>query len=159
MAMDRQGNRRVVTGLDEAGRSAVIIDAPMGISKSMSGRSNVIWRTDKVPADNSGRDDVDTAGMTVKELSEGGSLFMLHTFPPEHGGGEPFWHATDSIDYITMLSGEVVFVTETGEVTLRAGDVMVDRGILHAWRNDSDADALAAIAVVPALPVGKGRTV
>jgi quercetin dioxygenase-like cupin family protein len=151
--------RRVVSGLDDQGRSAIIIDAPMGIAKSMSGRSNVIWRTATVPADNSGREDIDTGGMNVRELSEGGSLFMIHTFPPEHGGGEPFWHATDSIDYITMMAGEVVFVTETGETTLRAGDVLVDRGIVHAWRNDSDADAVAAIATVPALPVGKGRTV
>ena len=151
--------RRVVSGLDEEGRSTIIIDAPMGIATSMSGRSNVIWRTQGVPADNSGREDVDTGGMTVQELSEGGSLFMIHTFPPDHDGGEPFWHATDSIDYITMMSGEVVFVTQTGETTLRAGDVIVDRGIVHAWRNDSDEDAVAAIAVVPALPVGKGRTV
>lgn len=151
--------RRVVSGLDDEGRSAIIIDAELGEASSMSGRSNVVWRTPSVPADNSGREDVDGSGMNVSELSEGGSLFMIHTFPPEHGDGEPFWHATDSIDYITMMAGEVVFITETGEVTVRAGDVLVDRGIVHAWRNDSDADAVASIVAVPALPVGKGRTV
>jgi len=52
----------------------------------------------------------------------------------------------------------VVFVTQTGETTLRAGDVIVDRGIVHAWRNDSGEDAVAAIVVVPAKPVGEGRT-
>jgi quercetin dioxygenase-like cupin family protein len=151
--------RRVVTALGEDGRSRFLIDAPMDDARGMNGRSHVIWRTPSVPADNSGREDIDASHMKVSELSEGGSLFMIHTFPPDHGSTKPFWHATNSIDYITMLAGEVVFVTETSETTLRADDVLVDRGVLHAWRNDSDSDAVAAIVTVPALPLGKGRTV
>ena len=150
--------RRVVSGLGEDGRSRIIIDADVPAATSMSGRSAVVWRTASVPADNSGAADVDPGNVNVGGLSGPGSLFMIHTFPPEHGGGEPFWHATDSIDYITMISGEVVFVTQSGETAVRAGDVLVDRGIVHAWRNDSQEDAVAAIVVVPALPVGKGRT-
>lgn len=150
--------RRVVTGLDAQGRSCVLIDGEVPLANSMAGRSRVVWRTDDVPADNSGTSDVEPGLVSVGNLSGPGSLFMIQTFTPEHGGGAPFWHATDSIDYITMLSGEVVFATESGETTLRAGDVLVDRGIVHAWRNDSGADAVAAIVIVPALPVGKGRT-
>ena len=150
--------RRVVSGLGEDGQSRIIIDAPMGAARGMGGRSHVIWRTAGVPVDNSGCEDIDSTSMDLGELSGGGTLFMIHTFPPDHGSGEPFWHATDSIDYITVISGEVVFVTQTGETTVRAGDVLVDRGIVHAWRNDSDADAVATIVAVPALPVGKGRT-
>jgi quercetin dioxygenase-like cupin family protein len=123
----------------------------------MAGRAQVIWRSDTVPVDNAGNADVDPGNVTIDTLSGPGTLFMIHTFPPDHGGGAPFWHATNSIDYITLLSGEVVFVTESGETTVRAGDVVVDRGIVHAWRNDTDTDALAAIVMVAAHPVGKGR--
>ncbi len=150
--------RRVVAGLGEDGNSRILIDGAVPDAKSMAGRSRVVWRTASVPADNSGSEDVDPGNVSVQDLSGPGSLFMIHTFPPEHGSGEPFWHATDSIDYITMIAGEVVFVTQSGETTVRAGDVLVDRGIVHAWRNDSSEDAVAAIVVVPALPVGKGRT-
>jgi quercetin dioxygenase-like cupin family protein len=150
--------RRIVSGLGKDGKSAIVIDGPVPDASSMAGRSRVVWRTAQVPADNSGTGDIDPGHVSVANLSEGGSLFMIQTFPPDHGGGEPFWHATDSIDYITMLSGEVTFITESGETTARAGDVLVDRGIVHAWRNDSDADAVAAIVIVPAQPVGKGRT-
>ncbi len=150
--------RRVVSGLGEDGSSAIVIDGEVPAATSMAGRSRVVWRTAGVPADNSGSADVDPGSVDVAGLSGPGTLFMIQTFSPNHGGGEPFWHATDSIDYITMLSGEVVFVTQSGETRLRAGDVLVDRGIVHAWRNDSDADAVATIVIVPALPVGKGRT-
>jgi quercetin dioxygenase-like cupin family protein len=75
------------------------------------------------------------------------------------GGDGPFWHATDTIDYIVVLRGEVVLVLETGEVTARAGDFIVDRGVLHAWRNDGPETAALAVVNLPAHPVGKGRTV
>jgi len=150
--------RRVISGMGEDGSSAIVIDGEVPVATSMAGRSRVVWRTAGVPADNSGSADVDPGKVSVGDLSGPGTLFMIQTFTPDHGDGEPFWHATDSIDYITMLSGEVVFVTQSGEAILRAGDVMVDRGIVHAWRNDSDADAVAAIVIVPALPVGEGRT-
>lgn len=146
--------RRVITGLDESGSSGIMIDAPVSSTTSMSGRTRVVWKTESVPADNSGRDDIDPGHVNVDRMGDGGTLFMIHSFPPDHGT-KPFWHATNTIDYITMLEGEVVFMTETGEVTLRAGDVMVDRGIRHAWRNDTDKVATAAIVIVPAHPLGE----
>lgn len=156
--MAERSFRRVVSGLGEDGKSAIVIDGEVPAATGMAGRSRVVWRTAQVPADNTGVADINTGTVSVASLSEGGSLFMIQTFPPDHGLGAPFWHATDSIDYITMLSGEVTFITETGETALRAGDVLVDRGIVHAWRNDSEVDAVAAIVIVPAKPVGKGRT-
>ena len=68
-------------------------------------------------------------------------------------------HATDTLDYIVVIGGEIVLVLETGETVLRAGDFLVDRGVLHAMRNDGESDALIAVVTLPAHPVGKGRTV
>ena len=76
------------------------------------------------------------------------------------GQDEPaFMHATDTIDYLAVLKGEITMVLETGDVVLRAGDLIVDRGIVHGWRNDGAAEAAMISVTVPARPVGKGRTV
>ena len=60
---------------------------------------------------------------------------------------------------IVILQGEVTLITETGEVTLKAGDFFIDRGINHAWRNDGSESCVAAAVILPAHPVGSGRNV
>ena len=145
--------RRVVTGLDAQGRSAVIIDGPVPAWGDTGGR---VWRTTSHPADNSGQADCPDEPFSFDLMHTGGSAVMMHTFMP---GTPDFWHATDSIEYLAMLEGEVVLQLEAGEVTLRAGDVLVDRGVVHSWHNDTDQPARAFIVALPALPVGKGRTV
>ena len=41
----------------------------------------------------------------------------------------------------------------------KAGDFIVDRGVIHAWRNDGAEVAASAVVTIPAKPVGKGKTV
>jgi mannose-6-phosphate isomerase-like protein (cupin superfamily) len=147
-------SRRVVTGLDGQGKSCVIFDGEVLRHAPVA---NLVWRSGAVPADNSGR--ADAAGPYAMEmLHDGGTNFILTEFPPGMGG-EAFMHATDTIDYLIVISGEVVLVLETGEVTLRAGDLIVDRGVIHGWRNDADVPAVYASVTIPAKPVGQGRTV
>lgn len=145
--------RRVITGLDADGRSAIVIDDTLDHS---GGNAAVIWASASVPMDNSQPADAPLPPFSFDLVHSGGSAFMLMDFPAEV---QEFWHATDTTEYLVMLSGEIVLMAETGEVTLRAGDVLVDRGNYHCWRNDSGKPARAAIAMLPALPVGKGRTV
>jgi mannose-6-phosphate isomerase-like protein (cupin superfamily) len=145
--------RRVITGLNAEGKSCVLIDGPL---VSLGGNGGLLaWRTEGLPADNSGTGDCPGGTFGFEMMHSGGSMFMVMDFAAD---GPAFWHATDTVEYIAMLSGEMVFETETGAVTLRAGDVLVDRGIVHSWRNASGAPARAAITILPALPVGKGRT-
>lgn len=146
-------SRRVLTGLDSAGKSAIIVDEPLVHS---AGGAAVIWAAPALPVDNSPPADGPMPAFSFDLLHSGGAAFMLMEYPAEMAA---FWHATDSTECIAMLAGEIVFMTETGEVTLRAGDVLVDRGIVHCWRNDSGQPARAAITLLPAHPVGKGRTV
>jgi mannose-6-phosphate isomerase-like protein (cupin superfamily) len=136
--------RRVITGLDAEGRSCFLFDGPS---------SMVIWSTDEVPADNRGTAD---AGGGPFRFPTSGTLFIFSDFAP---GGGTAMHATDTIDYIVVVSGEVVFITETKETLLRAGDVLVDRGNMHAWRNDSDRPCRIMNVLAPARPVGKGATI
>lgn len=145
--------RRVLTGLDAAGKSAILIDEPLDHSAASAA---MVWSAPALPIDNSLPADAPFPLFTFDQMHAGGASFMVMEYPPSMG---EFWHATDTTECIAMLSGEIVFMTETGEVTLRAGDMLVDRGIVHCWRNDSGAPARAAIVMMPAHPVGKGRTV
>lgn len=136
--------RRVVTGLDAEGRSCVLFDGPA---------RTVIWSTQDQPADNSSQGD---AGGGPFRFPTRGAEFVFSDFPP---GGGSMMHATDTLDFLVVVSGEVTFITETGEVRLQAGDVLVDRGAMHGWRNDGEQTCRIVNVLYPALPLGKGATV
>jgi mannose-6-phosphate isomerase-like protein (cupin superfamily) len=146
--------RRVVTGLAEDGRSTIIYDGEVPQPNPVA---NLIWRTAAVPADNSGS--ADTGGaFDMAMLHDGGTNFIYTELPPGLEAGA-LMHATDTIDYLVVISGEVTLVLETEEVVLRAGDLIVDRGVNHGWRNDGAEPAVYVSVTIPAGPVGKGRTV
>jgi quercetin dioxygenase-like cupin family protein len=42
---------------------------------------------------------------------------------------------------------------EEGEITLRAGDTVVQRGTPHGWANDSDQDCIVAGILINAEPL------
>lgn len=146
--------RRVVTGLDAEGRSCVVIDGPIPQWGAMS--AALAWRTTSHPADNAGQADPAIPYDTAL-LHDSASNFAVCQFPAH--SGEAYMHATDTIDYLVVLSGACTLVLETGEVELKAGDFVVDRGVMHGWRNDHDAPCTCAVVNIPSLPVGKGRTI
>ena len=50
-------------------------------------------------------------------------------------------HRTQSLDYGVVLEGEVEMILDGGETRLlRRGDVAVQRGTNHAWRNTSETE-------------------
>jgi mannose-6-phosphate isomerase-like protein (cupin superfamily) len=49
----------------------------------------------------------------------------------------PFMHRTQSVDYALVLDGEITLVLDEGEVLMKAGDFLVERGTNHAWANRS----------------------
>ena len=46
-------------------------------------------------------------------------------------------HRTQSVDYCLVLEGEIHIVLDTGEVLMKTGDFLVERGTNHAWANRS----------------------
>ena len=142
--------RRVFTALDTTGKSAIPGDEQISDQGEFV---TTLWSTPDVPADNSGASAPGRV-FSLDEMHEGGTFFIHIRMRP--GFGAPM-HATDTIDYITMISGEITLVTETGETVLRGGDTFIDRGILHAWRNDGDEDAVFTTVTIPSNPVGAGK--
>jgi quercetin dioxygenase-like cupin family protein len=49
----------------------------------------------------------------------------------------PLMHRTESIDYGIVIDGEMTLVLDNGEVLLKPGSVVVQRGTNHAWANRS----------------------
>lgn len=64
-------------------------------------------------------------------------------------------HRTVSLDYGIVLEGEVDLVLDSGEVrTMKRGDMAIQRGTMHAWRNNHPTEwARIAFVLQPCEPV------
>jgi mannose-6-phosphate isomerase-like protein (cupin superfamily) len=60
----------------------------------------------------------------------------------------PFMHRTQTIDYGIVLEGELVLILDKGETTVRAGDIVIQRGTNHAWANRSDRNCRIAFILI-----------
>ncbi|RZL91944.1 MAG: cupin domain-containing protein [Variovorax sp.] len=49
----------------------------------------------------------------------------------------PLMHRTETVDYGVVIEGELTLVLDKGEVPLKVGSVVVQRGTNHAWANRS----------------------
>ena len=57
-------------------------------------------------------------------------------------------HRTQSVDYGIVLQGEIVLIMDEGETTVRAGDIVVQRGTNHAWSNRTNANCRIAFILI-----------
>lgn len=65
----------------------------------------------------------------------GGSVLRIVDIRP---GGESPMHRTVSLDYGVVLDGEIELVLDSGETrVLKKGDLSIQRGTNHMWRNKS----------------------
>jgi mannose-6-phosphate isomerase-like protein (cupin superfamily) len=152
-----QSTRRVVTGHDSTGKSVVVSDGPPPQHHPMSGPAVgadfiEIWSVaHPVPT------------LTAVEASEpnerdftimptaGHLLRLLDVYPVSAGGKRTPMHRTQTLDYVVVIDGEIVLILEDSEITLKKGDVVVQRGTNHAWENRSDRVARAAFFHIDAL--------
>jgi len=64
---------------------------------------------------------------------------------------EPGMHTTDTVDFGIVLDGEIWLELDAGaETHLSAGDVVVQNGTRHAWRNRSDRPCTMAFTLIGA---------
>lgn len=64
------------------------------------------------------------------------------------GAPHPLMHRTETIDYGIVLEGEMVLVVDRGETTVRAGDIVIQRGTNHAWSNRSGRNCRMAFILI-----------
>jgi mannose-6-phosphate isomerase-like protein (cupin superfamily) len=170
--------RRIVTGHDAKEKSVFILDAysPHAVTFEHSGTTVTdIWKTSSTPADNSGNEDAG-GGKWRKQPPKNGSVFRVIEYPPDSKRlshfdrakhlaetGEspdhearprhPGMHKTNSIDYAIVLSGEIYAMMDEGEVLMKAGDCLVQRGTNHAWSNRTEKPCFVAFVLIDAHPV------
>ncbi len=171
--------RRVYTGHNEEGRSVFISDGAAPAVKEMDSMPGLaltdLWVTNGAPADNSGSADA-TDREIVLEPPANGTIFRVVEFPPDSawrdnadakeafdsiGAGhatdddvdDPMMHQTATVDYLIVLKGEIWAILEEGEVCLKQGDCMIQRGTNHSWSVRTDEPCLLAAILVNAAPV------
>lgn len=157
--------RLVVTGLTADNRSTILNDADSTVRVATPGFTVCeLWQTDSLPtpvlSDSTlGTDpviDPPAAGLVVRiasfppdsEFDPAAYAESLDAFGHEdahanagsddesgHGGA---WHETDTVDVVTVISGEVYAVLEDAETLLKPGDTIVNRGVKHIWSNRTD---------------------
>jgi quercetin dioxygenase-like cupin family protein len=138
--------RRIVTGHDVQGKAVFRSDDLLPVEPIPSGDAafSLVWTTATVPADNNDETDgrLREAGLTLHN----GSVIRIVDMLP--GGTSPM-HRSSSIDYGIVLSGEVELELDDGAVTLaRAGDIIVQRGTIHLWRNPSATESCRIVFVL-----------
>jgi len=142
--------RRVVTGHDAGGKSVILSDGSPPQNHPMHGSGvgadfHEMWGSaDVIP---------ELTSVEAREPNErpftimppaGHLLRILDVYPLEDGGKRTVMHRTRTLDYVVVIEGELVLILDDSEVTLKPGDVVVQRGTDHAWENRSSRIARAA---------------
>jgi len=124
-----------------------------------------VWKTHAMPVPIDAVQPEPTAGTRSLQPPPHGTLFRISVVPPESeetrkltpeqardlfrksgageastfgsGGRHPMMHRTETVDYAVVLEGEITLLLDEGDVQLKAGDVVIQRGTSHAWSNRS----------------------
>jgi quercetin dioxygenase-like cupin family protein len=153
--------RRIVTGHDASGKAIVASDETMtGIAGR--GRDYIhrceIWSTDQMPVDNSeAAAAAQRAGFVVRHNYVGsgqGTVIRVTELAP---GSPKFMHRTETVDYAILLRGQCEMELDDGKrVPLKPGDIVVQRGTMHAWVNTGSDPCVFAFILIDAEPVEIG---
>ncbi|HTJ94713.1 MAG TPA: cupin domain-containing protein [Pararobbsia sp.] len=167
--------RRIVTHNDEQGQSYVLKD---GAATNTLGLLTELWTTSGGAHDHATTDDAGAASISLGPVSRG-TVFRYFQIPPESASAhlsreekqkiwddlfkswnaphaqpdtsrDPGMHATETTDYIILLSGQITLVLDKEEVTLKPLDCVIQRGTNHAWVNRGSEDALLMAVLVDA---------
>jgi mannose-6-phosphate isomerase-like protein (cupin superfamily) len=147
--MTASAPRRVVTGHDRYAKSIVLADGPPPQHHPMHGPEVgadffEIWNSTRpVPVLSADEPEPNERVFTIMPVT-GHLLRIIEIYPRSQGGKRTVMHRTSTVDYVVVITGEIVLVLDDSEVTLRQGDVVVQRGTDHAWENRSAQPARMA---------------
>jgi quercetin dioxygenase-like cupin family protein len=124
-----------------------------------------VWKTHASPVPVAAHEPEPTTGPRSLQPPRNGTVLRISVVPPEteetrnlspeqarelfrrsgagdastfgRGGRHPMMHRTETVDYAVVLEGEITLILDVGEVHLKAGDVVIQRGTSHAWSNRS----------------------
>jgi mannose-6-phosphate isomerase-like protein (cupin superfamily) len=173
--MNPRAVRRVVTGHDSSGKAVVAADGPsedVQILESARVAIADMWQLSSVPTHIDAWEKRDPgAPMGIGPVA-GGVNFRVLQFDPlpadavidaetvfaDMGSADahvaqarhPAMHRTDTVDFGIVISGSITLLLDEDDVTLSAGDIVIQRGTNHAWENRSGEPCSMAVMVVDA---------
>ncbi|KAL4245340.1 hypothetical protein ABKN59_009788 [Abortiporus biennis] len=152
--------RRVVTGHSRAGEATFIRDeAPHPMNGTDPGQeytSYTIHATNSVPANNDGElanhcQWIDESSQVTELVNKNGAILRAYDTAP---GARTVLHRTLSLDYGIVAKGSITLYLENNEKrTLNEGDVVIQRGTIHSWKNETDEWCRVYFAVIDAHPI------
>ena len=138
--------RRVVTGHSKEGIANFLMDESVETIVIPSGDAAMatIWITATVPADCN--DEIDGRSRDAGTTLKGGSVIrVVDTLP---NASSPM-HRTNSIDYGIVMSGKIELELDNQAFkTINAGEIIIQRGTIHKWRNPSSTEICRIVFVL-----------
>lgn len=135
--------RRIVTGHDENGKSMIKWDTEIESIPGRPGFENIaLWATDSLPVKFT---DEDPNDWELGTSLANGSVLRIVKYEP---GVAERWHRTDTLDYGIILAGELWMQTDKGEVHLKPGNVVIQRGTIHNWQNRGTEPCVVAFILI-----------
>ncbi|KAL2833580.1 hypothetical protein BJY01DRAFT_90830 [Aspergillus pseudoustus] len=134
-----------ITAHDSDGKAIVSSSQPFAW-KQFDARKmafSVVYTTSTFPANLTDGADLKAHSEVLSKgqlglVNPNGTVLRCVDFAP---GYSCMMHRTKSLDYGIVLEGRIEMVLDSGEVTeLRRGDVAVQRGTMHQWRNPSEVE-------------------
>lgn len=104
-------------------------------------RHGVVCRVDTYPPDAVWQGKIGAAEVAAYFNTAGSPGASTYAADAPH----PYMQKTKSLDFCFILEGEILLVLDTEEVTLKQGDMVINRGTNHAWSNRSDAPCIMAV--------------
>ncbi len=142
--------RRIVTGHDDSGKAVIISDGEATNYRQLGARrSTLLWATKETPADFLDTEDAGQWRLGTPP-PPGGTRFCIIESAP--GATYPALHRTDTVDYVICLKGEIVMDLDDSSVVMRAGDVLIQLGTHHGWRNETNEPASVAFVLIDGKP-------
>ncbi|KIW90586.1 uncharacterized protein Z519_08369 [Cladophialophora bantiana CBS 173.52] len=164
--------RRIVTGHDSTGKSIIESDITLTPANPLDatgapptgvipGFTN-IFRTAGFPAANVQGPWTDVHGKKIGLVDQAGVYCRIVDFPatgPETKDDVNIMHRTQSVDFGVVLKGTITLILDDGsETVMKEGDVCVQRGTNHAWKNVSTENCRVLFVLVPSEPIRNEAT-
>jgi len=174
--------KRYVMANRPDGVSDIVYEDDLGAQLRAPGlQTRELWLNRETPADLSDRRDPVADQKMYHEPPDGGAIFRVLKFPPQEElpdfspeqmiayhrsihsvhvpsveylrkAKSPSMHKTDTLNYFVLVEGELWALSEGKDVLLRAGDVVIQKGCMHGWRNDSEKPALLVAVLIDSRP-------
>ena len=133
--------RRVVSAHDSEGKSVIESDEVVDIGS--------LWTTTSDQLLGPGPDGEPTRALRPT----GASRYYIATIdrspdPMPTLDNRLGFHRTPGVAYVHVLTGEIVYMVDHQEVRLQAGDLVVERGTEHSWRNEGETPVGLLVTVI-----------